>query len=380
MDKRTVRIGISHGSRLFLKLILTALVLSVLFLGIGGCSAGYILRVGYGQAKVLLHQKPIRRVLRRGKLRRSERKKLRLVLAVKKFAEEEIGLEKTRNYTTYYDTGGTPVAYNVSACPKDALKPYLWSFPIVGRLPYKGFFCLDDAKEEAEALKRQDYDTLVRRVAAYSTLGWFSDPVFSPMLRYDPPDLANLIIHELTHATIFKKGDAAFNENVATFMGNRGSVAFLRHHYGKDAQAVRDTLDALADEKTFGVFMATLHRRLLTLYASAIPREEKIRKREEIFRQAKADYRALRPRLRTTTYDYFLRITLNNAVLLSFWRYHGDLDLLEEVFVALGRSLPDTLDLFREAEKQDDPIAFLKAWLQSRKRTQLETPGSKTAK
>ena len=127
------------------------------------------------------------------------------VASIRSFAVNELGLKDTKNYTRYVEIDRDYLALVVSACAKDSFSPYMWRFPIVGAVPYKGFFEERDAKIEVEKLKRKDLDTLIRRVDAFSTLGWFQDPLYSYMKDYPAHRLADLIIHESLHATVYLK-------------------------------------------------------------------------------------------------------------------------------------------------------------------------------
>lgn len=261
-------------------------------------------------------------MLASGALTKEEEHKLLLILDIKEFGEREIGLAPGDNYTTYYDVRDSHISWLVSACAQDGFRPYIWSFPIVGDLPYAGFFAKADALAEARELKRQGWDVSVRPVAAYSTLGWFSDPVLSTMLRYREEELADLILHELTHGTVFVEGRADLNERLASFVGTTAALQYLRMRFGASSEPYRRAVAAFADRETFSRFLDVLHARLDALYTGEGPREGKLRGREAMYESARREYLTLP--LNTRRYDQFLTTELNNAELLAERRYAGD--------------------------------------------------------
>jgi predicted aminopeptidase len=205
------------------KLKRRGLGIGILFLIVlSGCStAAYVTRMGFGQAKVLLFSRSNEKVLRDPSINQETKDRIQFVLEVKDYAEGRIGLKKTENYSSYFEVDGQGLLYVISACPKDSLDPYQWTFPIVGRMSYKGFFRLKGAQKEREQLERAGFDTCLRRALAYSTLGWFKDPIFSPMLDQRRAVIAQIVIHELTHTTLFIEDHLDFNEQMATFIGNQ---------------------------------------------------------------------------------------------------------------------------------------------------------------
>ncbi|MHC4607369.1 MAG: aminopeptidase [Planctomycetota bacterium] len=285
----------------------------------------YYVRQAVGQMSLLASSREIEEVLASEDLTPEQKARLRLILDVKEYAEREIGLAPSDNYTTYYDVEEGHVSYMVSACAKDSFTPYIWSFPIVGSLPYKGFFDLEDAQAEARSLAEAGYDVALRPVSAYSTLGWFSDPVLSTMLDRTEEDLVNLVLHELTHSTVYLEGRADFNESLASFVGTTATLHYLRTRFAPDSPPYERAIGVFADRESFGLFVEELHVRLDGLYRSDVSDEEKLRKRERIFKDAqKKKYPELRKRLNTERYDYFEFMELNNAEILMERRYNDD--------------------------------------------------------
>ncbi|MCP4457806.1 MAG: aminopeptidase, partial [Cytophagales bacterium] len=142
----------------------------------------------------------------------SLRAKIEVIQNEKRYAVEELGLNVTDNYTTFYDQKGETALWNVSACRAYSFDPKIWWFPIVGDVPYKGFFDFEKASGVGSELREEGWDVRIRGVSGWSTLGWFKDPILSEMLNRSEGQLAELIIHELTHGTIFVKDRVTFRE------------------------------------------------------------------------------------------------------------------------------------------------------------------------
>lgn len=293
----------------------------------------------------------IRVMLRRKDLPPDHRFKLYVVLLARQFAKDEIGLKTTAAYTRFYDTGGKPLAHNLSASPPDSLSPYVWRFPVVGELPFIGFFDEAAGRRAEEALKQQGLDTYYRGVAAFSSLGWFADPVYSPMLEDDVGRLVDLVLHETTHTTIFVRGQIAFNESLAMFVGNQGALDFLGRLYGPVSPEVEDFKAKLKKRRLFSLLVTELYDRLDHLYRGPLPRSEKLRLRETHFSWARDRYKAIFPD--PAAWGSFVKEPLNNAVLLSFGRYNQGIEFHRKVYRCLGSDLSRLIDLYRDTQ---DPI------------------------
>ncbi|HLZ16148.1 MAG TPA: aminopeptidase, partial [Cyclobacteriaceae bacterium] len=160
----------------------------------------YASRMGWGQLKIIWDAKPVEVFLRDPKFPDSLKTKLHLIGEIRKYAIDSLGLKDTENYKTLYDQRGQELMWVVQACGPFELDPKLWHFPIVGDLPYKGFFEKEKALAERKKLIGENYDVSVRNPGGWSTLGWFTDPILSDMLKRSDGDLAGLIIHEMVHA------------------------------------------------------------------------------------------------------------------------------------------------------------------------------------
>lgn len=337
---------------------LSALLLCMV--GLSGCGIGYLWHVTVGQVTILAHQRPVEEALHDAHLTPQTQQKLRLILAVRDFAITQLGLYESKSYTTFVELDRPYASYNLSAAPSDALTPYVWRFPILGSMPYKGFFDKDYALREQRALEEQGYDTYLRGVRAYSTLGYFDDPILSSMLAYDDFFLINTIIHEMLHQTIWIKGSVSFNESLANFVGEHGTLAYLTQQYGADAPEYQHYRALRADALVFEEYMHALIERLDALYHESISRAEKLRRKAQLFAEAVAAYHEVFPRMQTTGYrNFFERQPLNNAVLLAFRVYHRDTTFFEQALAEQGGDLRRMIAYFKTLRADQIPARFL---------------------
>ncbi|HET7321853.1 MAG TPA: aminopeptidase [Longimicrobiaceae bacterium] len=312
----------------------------LLALTAGACSPFYVIRAGYEEAKILARREPIEELVADSTTPPATRHKLQLVLEARAFAEDSLGLEAGDSYTTFSKLDSDTLALVVSAAYKDRFEPYTWWFPIVGHVPYKGFFSEESARKEMAKLEEKGLDTDLRPTAAFSTLGWFNDPLVSPLLRYDSVSLAGTVVHELTHNTIYVPGRAMFNESFAEFVGARGAIAFFCSRYEPSERECRVAQAAWHDELVFGAFLDSLVTRLDSLYSSNLSYQEKLQRREVVFEQAKEEFaERVQPQLQVRSYAGFAETPLNNATLISRRLYYHRLDLFERVFQESGGHL-----------------------------------------
>jgi len=324
------------------------------------CSPTYFLRAGYEEARILWHRRPIAEVLSRPDLDATTRAKLELVLQVRRFAEQELGFDVGGSYSSITEVANPPIVYVVSAAPRTSLEPYTWWFPIIGRVAYKGYFDAAAAKQEAQRLEAKGYDTYIRTAVAFSTLGWFSDPLLPHLLGYDQETLANIIIHELFHSTFYLPGKTALNESLANFAGHRGAIAFFAKEQESKAAATQHAEATWESELAISNFLAEAAERLNALYASPVSEAEKLRQRAVLFVRLQEEFRSLPGPVRQNT--DFASVQLNNAVVLQYLMYLKELALFEQLYQQNGRELRVTLARITEAaKKEDDPFAGVRA-------------------
>jgi predicted aminopeptidase len=248
----------------------------------------YGARMGAGQFKIIWNAKPVEEFLADPNFPDSLKTKLHLIEEVRKFAIDSLGLKDTKNYKTLFDQKGEELMWVVQACEAFELKPKQWDYPIVGPMPYKGFFEKEKAIAEAKSLNTQGYDVSVRNPGGWSTLGWFTDPILSNMLKRSEGDLASLILHEMVHSTIFIKGDADYNENLASFIGDTASYFFLANKYGVESKEYKQYLHEDQDYRKYSKHILRGTKILDSLYqtfSNSEPREEKLKKKEAMIRK-----------------------------------------------------------------------------------------------
>ncbi len=325
-----------------------------------GCSLPYLFHVAAGQMRLIEKRKDVSEILNDPEFSEKKKDKLRFISEVRNFAIQKLHLTAHDNYTQYVELDRDSVAYNLVVCPKDTLTPKGFWFPFVGDIHYLGFFNTPYALEMKSEFDEEGYDTHLRGVSAYSTLGWFSDPIFSSMMGYPENVLANLIIHELTHGTIYKKGDTEFNEGVSTFVGNQGSIQFLIQKFGEGSTLHVAAQRDQADDIVFSNFIQNAKRKLTQFYEKQLSSEERIVGRERIFEQIKKDFLDIKKKFKTTNYDFFEKMNLNNAVIVGFGQYYGGLDIFEKVWILQRRDFQKTLQIFKEAAEAQDSFEYLK--------------------
>src|SRR5271155_1354538 len=307
---------------------LAAVILAPILLS--GC---YISRAAYEEGKILWNRKPIDDELARGDLSPEVRKKLETVLAVRKFAADQLGENVGGAYESIAPVDQSAVVHVVMAAPRDSLEPYTWWFPIVGSVPYRGYFDESDATAEAAALEAQGLEPMVRLAVAFSGLGFFDDPLLTNLLELNRVELAGVIIHELFHRTYYLASDAMFDESAANYVGSAGAVAFFAATDGESAPSTIAARGILDSDLKFARFLLQEQARLLDIYMAKLPREELDKRREAAFAAIKADYAALAPTLSGLERFDLDKQPLNNAVLVNYMIYFHQLDN----FAALDR-------------------------------------------
>jgi predicted aminopeptidase len=305
-----------------------------------GC---YLSRGAWEEGKILARRQPITQIVANPKTDPLVRRKLEIVLAARQYAKDSIHLKTEESFTTYSKLDRDTLVLVLSAAYRDRLEPYTWWFPIVGRVPYKGFFDFDEARKTAKEFHDDGYDVALRPSAAFSTLGWFNDPLTSTTLARDSLDLANTVIHEVTHNTFYAPGQAVFNESFANFVGARGAASFFRSRGQPEAAAKVDA--QWEDEKILGQFWTRLADQLNAAYARyPESKAARIAVRDTVYIEArKTLVSEIGPRLKTIGPFYVQRVALDNASLLARRVYAKDLDLFDRVYEREGRNLRQTI-------------------------------------
>ncbi len=346
-----------------------AVLLSIVNLLSGACGVdlGYLIPAAVGQIELLRHSVPVSQAIEAGGLTEEQVAKLELIEDARRYARDVIGLNVEENYTRFYDSGDEPVAFNVSACRKDAFEAQWWSFPIVGTVPYLGFFDRAAADAKFNELATAGLDVLMYEIDAYSGLGYFPNPILSPMLERSEVNLADTVFHELLHSTIWRPNDTTFNESLATFVGRTGAVRYFAERHSDRPELVREAIETFEDTDRYSDFALSLFNELDVFYSSDLSSAAKIAGREAIYEAGRERFAAeVQPLMnRPERYDWIAQLPANNAWMLSIRRYNLDLDVFEQVFAVAGEDWAAVLRLFQAAAGDSNPYAYLRAWLES---------------
>jgi predicted aminopeptidase len=321
----------------------------------------YLLKQGSYILRYNSRAEKIQKLEREGTVDEKEQTLFSLVDEIRRYAVQKIGLKKNNNYTKYICVEKNHLVDVVSASRKDRFEPYLWKFPIFGSFPYKGYFEYEDAHKEAVRLRKMDYDVLVRKADAFSTLGFFSDPIYSYMADYSEYALASLIIHEQTHATIYLKNQVQFNEELATFIGREGALNFIRDRHGEGSSTYKKVIAFRRDVETYYRIMQELYSRLDALYNSGESRDEILQQKARILEEFQNSLREHYDDFFTTEeFKGITKVQINNAYLLSVHRYTGDLSQFYVLYDALGCDLRRMVEVVLPVKKyRGDPEDFI---------------------
>jgi len=314
-----------------------------------GC---YVAHLAGGQMRLLLAARPIPEVIGDPASGPELRDTLALVAPTRDFARG-LGLRVGDQYTSYAAWPGDRVVTSVVATRPGEVEAARFWFPLVGSVPYRGYF--DPARAEAEAarLRARGLDTCLVPVPAYSTLGWFDDPVTGPMLRGGPGDLVEMLIHELVHATVYVPSDADFDEGVATFIGQEGALRF----FAGDPEAEARERARIADQRAVAGVVAELRARVAALYAEPDTGSRQER-RGALDGEARAALAAL-PLATPAAARWAAAVPLNDACLALAGTYERDLDAYGARLAALGGDLHAFVAAVRAAADAPEPRAAL---------------------
>lgn len=302
----------------------------------------YLLRAGWEEGRILLKRRPLEAAIGDSTLEESVRETLRLVRDVRAFAMAALGLDAGETYTTFADVGRDTLLLVVSGSERYRLDPYRWWYPIVGSVPYKGFFNPGGAMRQAERLEARGYDVYVREADAFSTLGWFEDPLLSTVLARGPTGVVVTVIHELAHNTLYVANATPFNESFASFVGYRGAERFFLSR--GDTALAQETVGAWENQQRWMVFFEELAARLDTLYGSTRDTVALDRGRARIFDEASV--RLGRP--------------VNNAVVLAGQFYRTNLAVFDAWLERHHGSLRRTIEAISErVHETSDPFAAI---------------------
>lgn len=311
-------------------------------MALSGCaSVQFYAQAALGQATLMLARRDTDTVLADPATAPGVAAKLRLIARLLRFAKTELELPVGGRYGSFVDSDGV-LLWNVIAAPEFEVAAIPRCYPVVGCAVYRGYFSREAAEREAARLG-VDHDVHIAPVAAYSTLGWFNDPILGSFLHYDEATLAELIFHELAHSVVYVKGDSAFNESFASFVGTQGAMAWLEHTGGDTGSYVA----RLAAGRSYRDFLGRWREHLATLYERPIADDAKRQLKAAAFASMRACYRRHRARLGNGRYDTAMATPYNNARLALVATYED----LKPAFAGLFFEVGDWRAFYAEVKK-----------------------------
>jgi predicted aminopeptidase len=307
---------------------------------VGGCAnLSYYFQAVKGQMDVIHRAQPIERVLADSKTDDRLKQQLSEVLRIRNFATKELGLPDNGTFRRYADLQRPFVVWNVFAAPEFSTQPKEWCYPLFGCANYRGYFSKKRAEAAAQGLKQDGYDTYIGGVPAYSTLGWFDDPVLNTFVNYPDTELATLIFHELAHQVLYVSGDTAFNESFAVTVAQEGTRRWLAR-LGTDQQ--RATFEV--HERNKQVFIALVEKyrqRLAQIYGAALSAEQCRARKAAAFRAMQDELQTLKSTFSgLASYDRWFGHALNNAQLASVSLYTQLVPAFQSLLAGEGGDLP----------------------------------------
>ncbi len=283
----------------------------------------YLAHLGKGQWEIISNREKIEDILNQKKYPELE-EKLNLVLQAREFAVQSLGLNSKGGYKFFTKLNRQEVGWHVTASKPLAFESYEWWFPIVGWVPYKGFFDLEKAKEEEQRLLSLGLDTKLRITSGYSTLGWFDDPLLSPQLKLRNDELVGLIIHEMAHATIYFKGDSKFNESYASFVEEIGVEKFYsRKVYANEKQILAKRKLIKKEQNLLRTWLKETANELKEIYLSNISNDEKLKSKKEIIEKFKTKLLENFNQFQVLNIQKISESNINNETFIGTFRYHS---------------------------------------------------------
>jgi len=345
-------------------------VLALLALGLltvlGACNPFYVGRLGWEQARILASREALHAVLTDPATDPETVGKLSLVVEARRFAIDSLGFQNAGDaYTSLARLPSDTLALVLSAAYRDRLAFHTWWFPVAGRVPYRAYFSESRAHRARAELEERGLDTYLRPTAAFSTLGWFADPVYSTLLRQDEVGVVETILHELSHNHLFIPGRGRFNESWANFAGHAAAIEFFcrRAGGGPDTLKCRRARDRWEDARIVSEYLMELEADIRAIYSEGEPAaSHQIERRNQRYARALEDFRPqVQPRLAATSYAYLAREELNNATLLARTLYFHRLDDFHRLWLeGWAGDLAGLLAWIREeAPRRDDPFQVL---------------------
>ncbi len=287
-----------------------------------GClSIKYYGQAVYGQCKILTNRKSINKIIADKDTPKRLKERLSLVLDIRDYAIDELKLPGSKNYLTYVDLKQPYAIWNVFATPEFSLTPKKWCYPVVGCCAYRGYFSEQNALDYADTLEKQGYDVFVGGVTAYSTLGWFNDPVLNTFINFRDTKLAALIFHELAHNILYVSDHTAFNESFATAVEQEGIRRWMTAH--NNPSAINDYMIDSQRHLQFIKLIMKYRKKLESLYSKDLSLQQKREAKESTFRDLKDEYKVLKEKWEGYSgYDFWFHKKINNARMITVSTYY----------------------------------------------------------
>ena len=319
----------------FTKLIFFLLCSTVLI----SCEAiGYYSQAAQGQISIFLGRQNIEELISSDSFPDNLKHKFKEIEKIKNFARLNLKLPVGDNYSSYIDVNRDYLVWNVFAAPEFSTKPSTWCYPFAGCVAYRGYFSRERALRYAEKLENQGFDVYTGGVAAYSTLGWFDDPITSTIINRSTNQLARLIFHELAHQVVYLPGDTTFNESFATVVENEGLRLWLLSQ-GQDDVHGETSLRQLQRQQ-FVNLVTRSRNRLSKVYASELSDTLKREKKLELQHRMRQEYALLSKEWGSDGgYDSWFANSLNNAQLSTVTSYNDLVPNFERLLVQNGGNL-----------------------------------------
>jgi predicted aminopeptidase len=320
-----------------------------------GCtSLEYYAQAVSGHFEVMWAAVPIEERLQETDAPAALKEKLARALVIREFASRELGLPDNDSYRRYADLGRPYVVWNVFAAPEFSVTPIQSCFPFAGCVSYRGFYSEEAAKKHADALAKEGDDVYVGGVTAYSTLGWFSDPVLSTFINYPEPEVARIVFHELAHQEVYLKGDTVFNESFAVAVEEEGLRRWLERE-GTPAQRAA-YMDSRRRQAEFAALVLRYRARLADFYAEPGTTEQKREGKRRLFSEMNDEYAALKTSWGGFAgFDRLLARGLNNAFLVSIASYTELLPAFRALLAQEKGDLPAFYRTVKDLSKLEKP-------------------------
>ena len=308
-------------------------------MAVAGCSnLSYYWQAINGHVAVIGHEQPISDLLQEPDLDPVLRQKLEVAQRARRFASEELALPDNGSFTSYADLQRPFVTWNVVATPEFSVTPRQWCYLFAGCFNYRGYFHEQDAQEFARQLKQQGDDVAIAGVWAYSTLGWFDDPLLNTMLQHDDADLIGTLFHELAHQTVYVDDDSSFNESFANAVEQEGLRRWYQHN-SEPEQYQAFLLHQRQNHEIIHMLEAT-RAKLHSLFASTLSESQKREEKKAMFVALKNNYQHWREQNSYSGYDHWMQRDLNNADLALIATYTDKVPVFLAILASRQGSLP----------------------------------------